>query len=340
MRLVALSTLSFVFLISGCLGHKKTISEFKGPTMGTSYSVKVASESDFDKEHYKSEITKILKKVNQQMSTYIKDSEISLLNSIKESDVPFKLSDWFYEVLKFSLKVAKKTNGSYDPTVGPFVNLWGFGPSSKKKVPTDKEILELKKSVGFNKLKLYESDGRRFVAKKDPDLYVDLSSSAKGFAVDKIAEFLESEDFNDYFVEVGGEIRAKGKKFEKEWMVAVERPEANQRSVYKSFPLNDMSIATSGSYRNYFESGGKSYSHTIDASTGKPVEHVMVSVTVLDKNCMKADAYATALMVLGPERAEVFSEKEALAVYFIYKKDSEFVTHSSSAFKSISGVID
>ena len=311
-------------------------------TMGTTYTVKLAPKSSYKREHVKRQISEILNKVNQKMSTYMEDSDISVLNNL-ESDKIFVLDPWFNDVLRFSIDLARRTDGAYDPTVGPLVNLWGFGPAERKSLPSEKDISQIKESVGYEKLMFVNFEGKPAVKKTKSKLYVDLSSSAKGYAVDKLSEFLMSEGLDDFLIEVGGEMKARGKKFKADWVVAIEKPDPGQRSVYRSFPLKNMSIATSGSYRNFFKSGDKTYSHTIDASTGRPIEHKMVSVTVLDESCMKADAHATALMVLGPERAKSFSEKEGLAVYFIYKKDTEiaeFNTYSSKAFKALNPMLN
>ena len=341
-------SLSILFVIEGCLGQDKVV-EFKGVTMGTTYSVKVAHKSLFKKDHVKKQIEDILKKVNDKMSTYIKDSDISKFNNLKTSE-DFPLDPWFYDVLKFSIELAKLTKGSYDPTLGPLVNLWGFGPTKKSFLPSDEEIAKTKSIVGYDKLTFKRSGSGWLVKKSEPKLHVDLSSSAKGYAVDKVTEFLIAEGLENFLVEIGGEIKAHGSKFEKNWIVAIEKPDPNQRAIHYLFSLKNMSIATSGSYRNFFKLESKTYSHTIDASTGKPVEHNMVSVTVLNESCMKADAFATALMALGPKKAKTFAEEQNLAVYFIYKKEEseaskvddkpKFVTHMSQAFKVLNPVIN
>ena len=329
--------------IGGCLRNDRVI-EFNGMTMGATYSVKLAHGSSVETEFIKRQVSDILRKVNLKMSTYMDESDISELNQLASQE-PYRLDPWFYEVLNFSLLVARLTNGSYDPTVGPLVNLWGFGPNERRALPTDDEIKRVKENIGFDKLIFERKDSEWYVKKLQPKLYVDLSSSAKGFAVDKIAEFLMDEDIKNFFIEVGGEIRAGGDKFGKNWVVAIERPDPNQRAVYRSFPLKNMSIATSGSYRNFFKSGSKTYSHTIDAALGKPIEHKMVSVTVLNESCMKADAFATALMVLGPEKSKGFAEENNLAVYYIYNTgtddgEPQFSTHMSKAFKKINPMIE
>jgi len=320
--------------------------------MGTTYSVKVVTKAmdksgsevlieGLKKSDLELEITKLLKDINQSMSTYIADSEISKFNQSK-SLAPVVLSKDFYKVLNFSIQVAEETGGSYDPTLGPVVNLWGFGPDKSKTVPTDVEIAKAMSVSGYKNLSLHTDAKGLWAKKKVEDLYVDLSSSAKGFAVDEISKLLHSKKLNDHLVEVGGEIKVQGKKIDKEWRVAIEKPNLdNSRSVFKSFILKDRCIATSGSYRNYFKSGEKSFSHVIDGATGRPTRHKVISATVIHESCMKADAYATALMVLGPKRAKELSIDKALSSYLIFSDDSKkLITYGSEAFKKLAPMID
>lgn len=299
--------------------------ELRGRTMGTTYSVKIAGAlpDGLTQEKLQKEIDAVLVEVNRQMSTYIADSEISLLNKAP-ADKAVAISDWFYNVLQFSLQVARQTDGAYDPTLGPLINLWGFGPDGERKVPDDAAVAETRKYVGFAKVGIAPAkSGQKqgTVTKASQQVYVDLSSSAKGFGVDKVAEHLLDKGMNDFLVEIGGELRAGGTKFGKAWMVAIEKPVEGRRAVMEPLQLGNMSIATSGSYRNFYRSDGKRYSHTIDFRTGRPIAHNLISASVLDPECMKADAYATALMALGAEKAVEFAKKQGLAVYLIYKKD-------------------
>ncbi len=320
--------------------------------MGTTYSVKLATNAkgqtgsevilgSLEKSTLELEITKLLKNINQSMSTYIPDSEISKFNQSKKL-VPVVLSKDFFKVLSFSVQVAKETSGSYDPTLGPLVNLWGFGPDKSKTVPSKKEIAHAMSLSGYKKLSLYSDVNGLSAEKKVEGLYVDLSSSAKGFAVDEISKLMHSKNLAHHLVEVGGEIKAQGKKFDTDWRVAIEKPSLdNTRSVFKSFILKDKCIATSGSYRNYFENEAKSFSHVIDGATGMPTVHKVISATVIHESCMKADAYATALMVLGFKRAKKFSNDKGLLSYLIFSDDSKkLTTYGSDAFKSELPMID
>jgi len=322
-----------LFVLS-CTQHKTGV--IRGKTMGTTYSVKIGEPHKVsDLSALKKEIDDALIEINRQMSTYQKDSEISNLNRAKKNQ-SVEISPWFQEVLAYSLKLAEQTDGAYDPTLGPLVNLWGFGPAGNKKVPSPTQLQDAKKNVGFAKVELSEVDGKDVAIKKFGGVYVDLSSSAKGFGVDKVSELLTKRGWANHLVEIGGELRASGQKFKKEWVVGVEKPSDGLKAVQIAFPLNNKSIATSGDYRNFFKKGGKKYSHTINQKTGKPVEHKLFSVTVVEKTCMESDALATALMALGPAKAENYAYENALAVFMVYEDASgDLVEYSSPEFKGL-----
>jgi len=320
-------------LTLSCTQHK--VGVLQGRTMGTTYSVKIGeAHKASDLKSLKTEIEKVLAEVNRQMSTYIKDSEISKLNQAQAGE-KVVISSWFSKVLMHSLNLAEQTDGAYDPTLGPLVNLWGFGPQGNKTVPAPAQIKTAQKDVGHDKISLAKVQDRGVVIKKTSGVYVDLSSSAKGFGVDQISELLIEKGWSNHLAEIGGELKARGKKFKKDWIVGVEKPSDGLKSVQIAFPLKNMSIATSGDYRNFFKSGDKKYSHTIDRLSGRPVSHKLFSVTVLSENCMTADALATALMALGPEKAENFAYENDLAVFLIYEsKDGKLVEHSSPRFQT------
>lgn len=292
----------------------------EGRTMGTVYSVKyIPLDRSLTSEKVKSDIESILRDVNRQMSTYMPGSEISKVNH-QYSAPSMSISPWFAQVLTYSLDLAASTGGLFDPTVGPLVNLWGFGPGGKRKVPQDSEISNVRKYVGYKKIQLKpDASGKWHVTKQDPRVEIDLSSTAKGFAVDKVSEYLSLNGLVNHLVEIGGEIKARGfKKKGEPWVVGVENPVAEpQASPHIFFPIIDMSIATSGSYRNFFSEEGSTYSHTLDPRSGRPIQHDLVSVTVLDESCMKADGLATALMAMGPKRAWEYAIKHKLPVYMI-----------------------
>lgn len=301
--------------------------------MGTTYNVKWVADSKYDSQSLHQEIENTLKEVNRQMSTYIKTSEISKFNqSIANSD--FKISPWFAHVLKFSLQLSQDTQGAFDPTIGPLVNLWGFGPSGKKEVPSEDKISEVLKLVGAQKVQVKETNGQFFVRKTQKQVYVDLSASAKGFGVDAISELLNQKSLTNHLVEIGGEMRASGTKLQKPWKVAIEKPSSEGRSIQSVLSLENQAIATSGNYRNFFESGGKVYSHTLDQKTGRPVEHELLSVTVLAKDCMTADGLATGLMAMGPMMAKEYVNTKNIAAMLIIgdKNDVKTQVFESKAF--------
>lgn len=304
--------------------------------MGTSYSVKyLVKKEETPTTALNIEINKLLINFNNQVSTYIPSSEISKFNKIKKNTW-FSISPEFMQVLKLSMEIAQKTQGSFDPTIGPLVNLWGFGPQGKRRVPSDDEILKASSIVGFKNLILGEARIKKLI----DELYLDLSASAKGFAVDLISKLLEKNHITDYMVEIGGEVKTSGSKNGVMWKIAIESPHPNltESSYQKILKLSGESVATSGDYRNFFEEKGKLYGHTIDYRTGRPAKHTLASVTVVDPlSCAKADAWATAMMVMGVEKALVFAEKNNIMAYLIYRpsdKNSErFLESKSSSFK-------
>jgi len=237
------------------------------------------------------------------------------------------------EVLKQAQHVSVLTNGAFDVTVGPLVNLWGFGPlPGNDQVPSEQEIREAMNRVGYTGLQVRSSPPG--IRKDRPDLYVDLSAIAKGYAVDAVAEHLQALGIDDYMVEIGGEIQAKGRNArDRLWRIAIEKPSTGSRSLHRVIELSNVGIATSGDYRNYFEKEGKRYSHTIDPMTGRPVTHKLASVTVAHPSTMQADALATALMALGPEAGYRFAEQHKLAAFFIVNSDDGFYDKATTAFR-------
>jgi len=220
------------------------------------------------------------------------------------------------DVMRHALQVSEETNGAFDITVGPLVNAYGFGPDLRVDLPTDDELALLYQRVGYDKLTV--DPEKNLVSKSGGDVYCDLSAIAKGYGVDRVALKLEELGITDYFVEVGGEVRVRGVNFEGQpWRVGIEQPVAGARAVRKVVPLHDAAMATSGSYRNYTDVDGQRVSHTIDPRMGRPVTHNLVSVSVIHPSCEWADAYATALMVLGPEEGPAFAREKGLQALFI-----------------------
>lgn len=306
--------------------------EFAGSTMGTTWSVKlVAMAEDFDMRAVRDDIEGTLSKAERAMSTYLLDSELTRFNLDRSTDW-IETSAEFCDAVAAAQSIAKLTDGAFDITVGPLVNLWGFGPpGSVARPPARKDIEAMLKRVGHARL---HADCTIPALRKDlPDLYVDLSAYAKGYAVDRVADLLDERGLVNYLVEVGGELRMRGSNARGEkWAIAIEKPVRGGRSVQSIVGLTDAALATSGDYRNYFEYEGVRYSHTIDPRTGAPVTHNAASVTVVADTAAYADAIATALLVLGPNRGFEFAERENVAAYLLLRNDSEIEERMTSRF--------
>jgi thiamine biosynthesis lipoprotein len=267
----------------------------------------------------------------QQLSTYELDAELARFNRSRQTDwVP--VSRELAEVLGEARQVSELTGGAFDVTIGPLVELWGFGPEDTgDRVPDAAAIDARRARVGYANL-----DVRReppAIRKHAPGLHVDLSAIAKGYAVDRLAGLLETRGIANYLVEIGGELRGRGHNPAGEpWRIGIERPTAGERSVYAVIGINNTGVATSGDYRNYFEQQGQHYSHIIDPRTGRPVTHALASVTVISPQTMRADAMATALLVLGPEAGYALADSEGLAALFVIRTADGLVDRQTAAF--------
>jgi len=302
----------------------------QGKTMGTTYSIKlIGKEQEVKDQQIHQQIDALLKQVNQEMSTYIPDSELSLFNK-SVSGEPVALSQGLERVMAEAIRLGELTGGKLDVTVGPLVNLWGFGPEFRPEtVPGDELLTTTRARTGLDKLTL--ADGK--LTKANPALYVDLSTIAKGYAVDKVAELVEANGYQNYLVEIGGELRLKGFKHNGSlWHLAIEKPISHKRLVQQYIVPKDNAVATSGDYRNYFEADGQRFSHIIDPATGKPINHKLVSVTVIHPSSMTADGLSTAMMVMGEEQAMAFAEENDLAAFLIVKTDDGFEQQSTVKF--------
>lgn len=306
--------------------EQESLLVISGPTMGTSFTVKVVGEQ-LDAGKLRSQIEEELQKINGLMSTYDENSELSKFNRFPVLR-PFPVSQEVLEVLKLSSEIFEHSGGAFDVTVGPLVNLWGFGPEpSRDVVPRDEEIEAARQRTGFGLLQI--ADGRLL---KTRNIYVDLSAIAKGYAVDQLALILQKQGVANYLIEIGGELRASGQNAQGDpWIIAVEVPDELSRSMFRTLELRDMSMATSGDYRNYFEVDGARYSHTIDPRTGRPITHNVASVTVLSQSAAMADGYATAINVLGVEQGLALAQAQNLAVLVIIKTGDGFREQLSPA---------
>ena len=315
---------SLYFLQSG--PSATAIHEFGGATMGTTYSVKVVDDRESAAAQLLAlEIGEMLKTLDREvMSTYSQDSELSEINkaAINEKLV---LSTEMVEVLSLAHDVNALTEGAFDVTVGPLVNRWGFGPEQRhpSRIPDQAEIDALRARIGSQYLELDRSAATLL---KKADVYIDLSGIAKGYAVDQLANYLDGRGYSSYFIEVGGELRIKGHKpGEQTWVPAIETPMDTAPQVHNIFYAKGESIAVAGSgdYRNYFDLDGVHYSHEIDPATGRPVTHNLAAVYVIDASAARADALATAFMVLGTQRGFALAQRMGLAAYFISKREGQ-----------------
>ena len=307
-----------------------------GSTMGTYYRVTVASHPETVGEmDLRVAIEERLDEINQRMSTYLPESELSRFNRYSENDW-FAVSSDTAVVVAEALRIYERSEGAFDVTVGPLVNLWGFGPSgTRSEVPPAESIDAARRQIGSHHLNV-----RLFppaLKKSRPELYVDLSGIAKGYAVDALAEVLRAKGVDNFMIDIGGDIFTGGRKGGGAlWEIAIESPDTESRSIHRMIPITDRAIATSGDYRNYFEVGGHRYSHEIDPRSGYPIRHSLVSVSVLEGSCIRSDAWATALIVLGLENGFHLAEDENLAAFFIVKGEDGFFNKSTSAFNRIS----
>ena len=304
----------------------------QGQTMGTYYVVKVVvprSES-IDEAELTRLIDERLARINHIMSTYDKSSELSVFNQSTSAE-PQVISSELAYVMDEAIRLGELTGHALDVTVGPLVNLWGFGPEGRPDVvPSDEQITLARQSVGLAKLQL----SGQGLSKAHPLLYVDLSAIAKGYGVDEIAKLLSQRGYPNVMVDIGGELALHGHNANREaWRIAIERPVAGERSVQQILSATNMGIATSGDYRNYFEADGVRFSHTIDPKTARPISHKLVSVTVIHPATMTADGLATALMVMGNDAGMAWADSIGLAVYMVVKTESGFEGMASSAMR-------
>lgn len=324
---------SVSIMLSACSDDKMPVVHLQGETMGTTYNVKyVVPKGGEPQQDLKKKIDERLNEINALMSTYDTGSELSRFNQNRYTK-PYPVSAETLTVVNEALRLGEMSHGVLDITVGPLVNLWGFGPNKRPEtVPTEQQINDVREYVGLDKISTTDNA----LVKSHPMVYVDLSTIAKGYGVDQVAELLEQQKITNFLVEIGGEMRLRGHRGNgDEWLVAIEKPVTSERAVQKILSVGENAIATSGDYRNYYEQNGKRYSHLIDPRTGKPITHNLVAVTVVSPSSMTADGLATALIVMGWDEAKTLSEKEDLAVLLIRKTDDGFEEFVSPAFEQV-----
>jgi len=303
----------FVLIYSCEPQHKNT--KISGPVFGTSYGITYYSET---KKDFRKSFDSLFSVINKSLSTYKEDSDISKINRNEVTTI----DDHFKAVFNASKQIYDETQGMFDPTIGAVVNAWNFGPKGKVIGLDELKIDSLMASVGFDKVQLVGDK----VIKENPITFIDFNAIAKGYGVDVVSQFLESQNIENYIVEIGGEIRCKGINMEKQkpWKVGVEKPNFDgTQSLIKSIDMHDESMATSGTYRKFStDENGNRYSHIIDTKTGYPSKTNLLSISVIADNCMAADAYATAFEAMGIEKVKMFLEQHPeLKVFLIFEND-------------------
>jgi len=305
-----------------------------GKTMGTTWSAVLGeTPGGVDPAALQPLLQQQLDRINALMSTYDPASEISRFNDSSSTNW-IAVSPETAQVVALAQEISRLSDGAFDITVGPLVDLWGFGPRPRKEqLPTDSEINAVRKQVGYGHLQVRQTPAA--LRKDIPGLRLDLSAIAKGYAVDALAETLTRQGVTDMVVEIGGEMVIKGRNPEgRPWRIAVEKPTPGQRAAEKIFSLTDTAMATSGDYRNFFIEAGQRYGHTIDPATGRPVRHKLASATVLAPSCAKADALATALMALGDELAQQLCSRQGIAAYLLLHQGNGTNAIMTDRFKS------
>lgn len=311
-------------MLAGCQTAPEEL-VLSGPTMGTTYTVKIAAAPDADAHAVRSIVDEVLAQIDVQMSGYRTDSEIARFNAQRSTEW-FPVSENVARVAAAAQEVARRSRGAFDVTVAPLVDLWGFGPGGRStgQAPEAARIDELAARVGRDKLHVrIEPPALR---KEVPELAVDLNSIAPGFAVDLLAARLAAAGFEHFMVDIGGEIRVHGRNARgTPWRIAIERPDLEQPVPYAILELDGMAVATSGGYRRFQELEGRRYSHAIDPLTGRPVPERVAAVVVVQPTAMLADAWATALLVRGVPEGRALAEREGIAALFILREGARLV---------------
>ena len=307
--------------------------------MGTTFAVRVVEEDPGEARvaALEAAVGQVLARIDARMSTWRPESELSRFNRLQSTE-PFPVSDDTLAVFRHAIEISELTGGAFDVTVAPLVDAWGFGPAGRPAAfPDGAEIERLRARVGYRQLAIDVSSST--IRKSQASVSADLSALAKGYAVDQVAELLRAEGIGSYLVEVGGEVRARGRSERGDaWRVGIERPAPGPPVLQRQLALRDLALATSGDYRNYYELEGRRLSHTIDPRSGRPVSHGLASASVLDPLCVRADALATALEVLGPEDGFALAASNGWAALLIGRQpDGTLYELETPAFTALTG---
>lgn len=327
-----------ILLIAGCDGENSSDAGgqnlvLEGKTMGTSWRVSAAGIDPARADALRQKIQAQLDADDMQLSTWKTDSALMRFNRTT-STAPWSVPEAMADIVTQSLRIGEKTGGAMDITVGPLVNLWGFGPDKQPlKTPSAAQIAAAKARTGLQHLAVINKSGSQYLQKDLPDLYVDLSTVGEGYAADHLAQLMSQEGISRYLVSVGGALVSRGTSGRgAPWRVAIQKPTDRENAVQAVVDINGHGISTSGSYRNYYELDGRRISHVIDPRTGAPIQHNLVSVTVIAPTALEADGWDTGLMVLGLEKAKAVVQQQGLAVYMIYKQGDTFRSWMSPQF--------
>ncbi len=323
-----------LFITTGVEAQQQQL--IAGRTMGTTYHITVVGGVAEGLKDLKQIIDRRLDAINRVFSTYLKDSEISRFNALKRAGEKFEVSDDFMQVMRVARNIHRLSQGAWDGTVNPLVDLWSFGPIRREpRMSPPDAIKTLLPKVGFERIQIVEPN---FLVTDAPTVTLDLNAIAKGYAVDEISLLIAAAGFENYLVEIGGEVYAAGLRPDgQRWRVGINRPQKDAAfsAVYKVVSIHNQAFATSGDYRNFFEINGVRYSHVIDPRTGYPVSNGVVSVSVIADTCTLADGLATAIMVMGAEKglqlAERLTNVETLIV--VETSDGHLINYHSQGFK-------
>ena len=326
-----------VLLLSACGIKEQKSMRLVGESMGTTWHITLVppTNSKRDLTELRQGVEKILLQIDERMSNWRQDSEISRFNAAQTTDW-FPVSSDLVKVVEAAQQVSQFSQGTYDITVGPLVRLWGFGSDKKTeaKAPADAEIQAVLAKVGYQKLTTQTSPPA--LRKARADMYVDLASIAPGYAVDLIGQYFEQQGIKDYMVELGGEVRTLGKSPRgDDWRIGIEKPVDLGKAVQQGMLLANAGLSTSGDYRDFFVENGKRYSHTIDTSTGYTASHNLASVSVVAENATLADAYSTMLMAMGEVKGKAFADQQQLKAFFIWRTDEGFETYVTAGFQPL-----
>ena len=327
-----------ILLLTSCdiFAENRVVTTLSGKTMGTVFHISVVDLPEaVSAENLSEQIEAELKAFNDKLSNWQQDSEISLFNASKNIDW-IDASDELYIVLKESFYIHNLTKQTFDVTLAPLIDLWGFGwKQNDTIIPSDEAVVAALEYVGMNKF-LELNPNTKQIKKHIPEVSINLSAIAKGYGIDVLAALLEKNGVEEYLVEIGGDLIAKGHNGEdKPWVVGIEKPDNDGKQIEELVMISHYGMATSGDYRNYIEKDGKRFSHIIDPVTGKPVTHNLASVTIFSDTAMRADALATAMMVLGVEAGMKIADKNNIAAYFLTRDGVKFKSTSSAQYKQL-----